>query len=48
MFTYGQLYVVLSGVTSVARVRILMKPDAHRLTENIIFPEVLLRPPADT
>jgi hypothetical protein len=38
----------LYRATSVAGVRILMKPDAQRLTENIAFPEVRLRPPADT
>jgi ATP-dependent DNA helicase PIF1 len=43
LFTHGQLYVAFSRATSVAGVRKLMKPDAQRLTKNIVFPEVLLR-----
>ncbi len=39
---------VLSIVTSQARVRIMLKLDAKRLTKNIVFLEVLLRLPADT
>jgi hypothetical protein len=31
-----------------AGVQILIKPDAQRLTENIVFPEVLLTPPVIT
>jgi hypothetical protein len=38
----------LSKATSMARVKNLMKLDPQRLTENIIFPKVLLRAPADT
>ncbi len=48
VFTHGQFYVALSRETSVAKVRILMKLAAQRLTEKIVFPEVLLRLPVDT
>jgi ATP-dependent DNA helicase PIF1 len=42
-FTHRQLYVALSRATSVARIKNLMKPNAQRVMENIVFPEVLLR-----
>ncbi len=45
VFTHGQLYVALSRATSAAGMKILMKPDAQRVTQNIVFPEVLLAPP---
>ena len=42
-FSHGQLYVALSRVTNVARLFILFHKDRPRRTENIIYPEVLLR-----
>ncbi len=32
VFTHGQLYMALSRATSVAGIKILMKPDAQRVT----------------
>ena len=42
-FTHGQLYVALSRVTNMANLSLLLPPDEAITTENIIYPEVLLR-----
>jgi hypothetical protein len=47
VFTHGQLYVALSSTTRVARMKILMKPDAQKVTQNIAYPEVLLALPGN-
>ena len=42
-FAHGQLYVALSRVTDVSRLSVLLKSEKDHLTENVIWPEVLLR-----
>ncbi|KAH0608366.1 uncharacterized protein H6S33_001500 [Morchella sextelata] len=42
-FTHGQLYVALSRATDVNKLRILQTEERGRETENIVYPEVLLR-----
>jgi hypothetical protein len=42
---HEQLYKVLSRVPRVALIKILMMLNAQRVTQNIIFPEVLLASP---
>lgn len=44
-FTYGQFYVALSRVTSAQRVTILLSENGDGKTNNVVYPEVLLRPP---
>ncbi len=48
VFMQGQLYAVLFRAFTGAGVRKLIKLDAQRLTNNIVFPKMLLRLPADT
>jgi ATP-dependent DNA helicase PIF1 len=42
-FTHRQLYVALSRVTNMANLSLLLPQDKALTTENIIYPEVLLR-----
>ena len=44
-FTPGQLYVALSRVTSAQGVTVLLSENGGGKTNNIVYPEVLLRPP---
>ena len=41
-FTHGQLYVALSRVTDLSKLSVLLKENAGRFVENIVYPEVLL------
>ena len=41
-FCHGQLYVALSRVTSLNGLQVLLAPTASAITDNIIYPEVLL------
>ena len=44
-FTHGQLYVALSRVTSAQGVTVLLSKNGDGKTNNVVYPEVLLRPP---
>ena len=44
-FTHGQLYVALSRITSAQGVTVLLFENGDRKTNNVVYPEVLLRPP---
>ena len=44
-FTHGQLYVGLSRVTSAEEIIILLSENGDGKTNNVVYPEVLLRPP---
>ena len=46
-FTHGQLYVALSRVTNVSQLSLLLSPGVTTL-HNVVYPEVLLRPPGRT
>ena len=41
-FCHGQLYVVLSRVTSLHGLKVLLAPNVSNTTENIVYPEALL------
>ena len=43
-FTHGQLYVALSRVTDVSRLCVLFPERGDGKTDNIVYPEVILRP----
>ena len=45
-FTYSQLYVVLSRVTSTQGVTVLFSENDDRKTNNVVYLEVLLQPQA--
>jgi hypothetical protein len=46
VFAHGQLYVALSRCTSADRIKVLFPAGAvHTKTKNVVYPEVLLRPP---
>lgn len=45
VFTPGQLYVVLSQVTSAQEVTIFISENGDVKTNNIVYPKVLLWPP---
>ena len=45
VFTHGQLYVALSRVTDVGRLKVLLPEENGRKTINEVYEEVLLRPP---
>ena len=46
-FAHGQLYVALSRVTDLRGLSVLLTSTDDAKTENIVYPEVLLRRPAD-
>lgn len=45
VFTYSQLYITLSRVTSFQRVTILLSENDDEKTNNVVYPEVLLQLP---
>ena len=44
-FTYSQIYVALSQVTSAQGVTVLLSENGYGKTNNVDYPEVLFRPP---
>ena len=44
VFTHGQLYVALSRVTDVGRLKVLLPEENGRRTMNVVYDEVLLLP----
>lgn len=44
-FIHGQLYVALSYVTTLQGITILTVENSDGKTNNVVYPEVLLRPP---
>ena len=45
VFTHGQLYVALSRATNVENLSVLLPHERGGMTENIVYPEVLLEDP---
>jgi len=45
VFTHGQLYVALSRATNVENLSFLLPHERGGMTENIVYPEVLLEDP---
>jgi len=41
VFAHGQLYVALSRCTDWRNLRVLLSPNVHRKTSNIVYPEVI-------
>lgn len=44
-FTHGQLYIALSRGTDVSKLCVLFPEQGNGTTTNVVYPEVLLRPP---
>ena len=44
-FTHGQLYIALSRVASAQGVTVLLSKNVDGKSNNVVYPEVLLRPP---